>query len=150
MKPCKCSDYEIKRYLGKLSAPLLDRIDIFTSVNPLSYKQIKSTKKNESSEEIRKRVEACREIQRKRFSKDTINCNSEMKEKHIKKYCKIDEKCSEVLEIAFNKFHISTRVYSRILKVSRTIADLDNSENIEEKHVMEALQYRRFINNEII
>ncbi|WP_461612763.1 YifB family Mg chelatase-like AAA ATPase [Clostridium sp. Marseille-QA1073] len=150
IKPCKCSDYEIKRYLGKLSAPLLDRIDIFTPVNPLSYKQIRSTTKNESSAEIRERVEACREVQRKRFNKDNINCNSEMKEKHIKKYCKIDENCNEVLERAFNKFHISTRVYSRILKVSRTIADLDNSENIEEKHVMEALQYRRFINNEII
>ncbi|MBS5822789.1 MAG: YifB family Mg chelatase-like AAA ATPase [Clostridium argentinense] len=150
IKPCKCSDYEIKKYLGKLSAPLLDRIDIFTSVNPLSYKEIRSTTKNESSSEIRKRVEICREIQRKRFSEDNINCNSEMKEKHIKKYCKIDENCSEVLEKVFNKFHISTRVYSRILKVSRTIADLDSSENIEEKHVIEALQYRKFINNEII
>ncbi|GAA0114344.1 YifB family Mg chelatase-like AAA ATPase [Clostridium senegalense] len=150
IKPCRCSDYEIKRYIGKLSGPLLDRIDIFTQVNPLSYGEINCNIKKESSKEIRERVENARTIQIKRFKDENIKNNSEMKQKHIKKYCEIDNKTSKILELAFNKFHLSTRVYSRILKVSRTIADIEGKENIEEKHIIEALNYRKFINSEII
>ncbi|WP_034438729.1 YifB family Mg chelatase-like AAA ATPase [Clostridium ihumii] len=150
IKPCRCSDYEIKRYIGKLSGPLLDRIDIFTYVNPLSYGEINSNIKKESSSEIRKRVENAREIQSKRFENEKIRCNAEMSQKHIKEYCAIDNKTSKVLELAFEKFHLSTRGYSRILKVARTIADIESSEKIEEHHIIEALNYRKFINNEII
>ncbi|GAA0124262.1 YifB family Mg chelatase-like AAA ATPase [Clostridium sp. CTA-19] len=150
IKPCRCSDYEIKRYIGKLSGPLLDRIDIFTQVNPLSYGEINCNIKKESSKEIRERVENARTIQVERFKSENIKSNSEMKQKHIKKYCQIDNKTSKILELAFNKFHLSTRVYSRILKVSRTIADIEGKENIEEKHIIEALNYRKFINSEII
>lgn len=150
IKPCKCSDYEIKRYIGKLSGPLLDRIDIFTQVNPLSYNEINCNIKSESSKDIQKRVESARVMQLERFRNENINSNSEMKQKHIKKYCQIDSKGSKILELAFNKFHLSTRVYSRILKVSRTIADIENSDSINEKHIIEALNYRKFINSEII
>lgn len=150
IKECKCSEYEIKRYLAKLSGPLLDRIDIFTQVNPLSYKELSYKGKKEKSKDIRKRVEEARQIQLLRFKNEKIHCNSEMKEKHIKKFCSINENSNKVLEVAFNKFNLSTRGYSRILKVARTLADLEQCANIEENHIIEALQYRRFINNEII
>lgn len=149
-KPCTCSDYERKRYISKLSGPIMDRIDLFTFVNSLSYSEIQHKTKSESSFNIRKRVEKARKVQKDRFKNYSIHCNSEMDTKLIKKYCKLNKDCKNIMSKIYNKFNLSTRAYSRILKVSRTIADLDSSKHIEKKHLIEALQYRRFLNEEII
>jgi magnesium chelatase family protein len=150
VKRCKCTEYEIKRYLGRISGPLLDRVDIFSSVNPISYDEINGESIGESSLEIKKRVEKAREIQKERFKEDNINCNSQMKEKHLKKYCILNEKSNKILKIAYDKLSLSTRAYSRILKVARTIADLSGKVNIDEKDLIEALQYRKFIDENAI
>lgn len=149
-KPCTCSDYERKRYISKLSGPIMDRIDLFTFVNSLSYNDIQYKTKSESSSSIRKRVEKARRIQKDRFKNYNIYCNSEMNTKLIKRYCKLNKECKSIMSNIYSKFKLSTRAYSRILKVSRTIADLDNSKYIEKKHLIEALQYRKFLNEEII
>ncbi|MBU3098837.1 MULTISPECIES: YifB family Mg chelatase-like AAA ATPase [Clostridium] len=149
-RQCSCSEYERRRYLSKLSGPLLDRIDIFTAVNFLPYNKIISKKSSEKSSIIKKRVIEARNIQEKRFSTEEIHCNAEMNQKLIKKYCHIDKKASEILELMYNKFALSTRAYSRIIKVARTIADLDGSENILDKHIIEAVQYRKFIDEQIV
>lgn len=150
VKKCKCSDYEVKRYISRLSGPILDRIDIFSPVNPISYKEINENLHTETSEHIKQRVKRVRELQEERFKEEGIICNSQMREKHLKKYCKLNEKSHKVLELAFNKFSLSTRAYSRILKVARTIADLSEKVNIDEKDIIEALQYRKFIDENII
>ena len=149
-KECTCSEYERRRYLSKLSAPLLDRIDIFTAVNFLPYSKIVSGKNSEKSDLIKKRVEAAREIQLKRFSTEKIKCNAEMSQKLIKKYCNLGTKANKIMELMYKRFNLSTRAYSRILKVARTIADLDKSENILDKHIIEAMQYRKFIDEKIV
>lgn len=150
-KQCTCTDYDRKKYLSKLSGPLLDRVDIFTFVNDIKYDDLTSNKfENESSELIRKRVNIARMIQKKRFRKCNFYCNSDMKSEDIKKYCKLDAKTSSILEFVYNKYHLSIRAYNKILKVSRTIADLDQKENIEKEHILEAIQYRNFLNENII
>ena len=149
-KRCSCSDYERRRYLSKLSGPLLDRIDMFTAVNLLPYNKIADGKNSEKSSVIKKRVELARDIQAKRFRSDGIHCNAEMSQKLIKKYCHLDKDTSKIMELMYNKFNLSTRAYSRILKVARTIADLDECENILDKHIIEALQYRKFIDERIV
>ena len=149
-KQCSCSDYERRRYLSKLSGPLLDRIDIFTAVNFLPYNKIVNGTNSEKSVVIKKRVEVARNIQEKRFREDKIHCNAEMSQKLIKKYCHLDNSVSEIMELMYDKFNLSTRAYSRILKVARTIADLDGSENILDQHIIEAMQYRKFIDERIV
>ncbi|MBZ9635826.1 YifB family Mg chelatase-like AAA ATPase [Clostridium sp. FP1] len=149
-KQCSCSDYERRRYLSKLSGPLLDRIDIFTAVNLLPYNKIAGVANSEKSVIIKKRVEAARKIQEKRFSQDIIHCNAEMSQKLIKKYCHLDNSVSKIMELMYDKFNLSSRAYSRILKVARTIADLDSSKNILDIHIIEAMQYRKFIDERII
>ncbi len=147
---CKCTDYEINRYLSRLSGPLLDRIDIFTSVNSISYETMTSNKKEETSEIIRSRILRAREIQRHRYMGEGIRCNSNMLAKHIKKYCSLKEGSNRILEYAYNKYGLSTRVYNRILKVARTIADLDGNDFIEENHIIEALEYRKYIGQDTV
>lgn len=149
-KQCVCSEYERKRYMHKLSGPMLDRIDIFTFVKSLSYEELKNKPKGESSETIRNRIQKCRKIQQNRFKNENIFCNSQMNSKLIRKYCKLDNESSKIIEKIYNKYALSTRAYTRILKVARTIADLDESESIKEIHIIEALQYRKFLNKEII
>ena len=149
-KQCSCSEYDRRRYLSKLSNPLLDRIDIFTAVNSLPYSKIANGKHSEKSKVIKRRVEIARDIQEKRFSTEEINCNSEMNQKLIRKYCNLDKSANRIMELMYNKFNLSTRAYSRILKVARTIADLDESENILDKHIIEAMQYRKFIDERIV
>jgi len=124
---------------------LLDRIDIFSAVNPVSYNDITKKGFSESSTEIKKRVKKARDIQCERFKAENISCNSEMREKHLSKFCKLNEKSSNILEIAYKKHSLSTRAYSRILKVARTIADLSGKINIDEMDIIEALQYRKFV-----
>jgi magnesium chelatase family protein len=147
---CKCSDSEIKRYLSRLSGPLLDRIDIFTPVNSIAYEAINSTKREEKSDTMAIRIERAREIQRDRFKDDDIKYNSSMSSGHIKKYCKLKVESNRVLEYTYKKYGLSTRVYNKILKVARTIADLDGNKSIEENHIIEALQYRKYIMEDII
>lgn len=128
--------------MGKLSGPLLDRIDICTEVSPVKYQKLDSNEKIETSEEIKKRVDKARKIQLERYKDKNIFSNSELTPKLIEEYCKLDSKGKQILENAFNKLKLSARAYGRILKVARTIADLDESENIEVKHIAEAIQYR--------
>ncbi|MEA4827557.1 MAG: YifB family Mg chelatase-like AAA ATPase [Clostridium sp.] len=150
IKECICNEYERRIYLNKLSKPILDRIDIFSYVNPISYKELKSEAISEKSEDIRKRVEIARKLQSLRYIKEGIYCNAQMNEKLIKKYCKLDNKTNSIIEKIYNKFNLSTRSYSRILKVSRTIADLKNREKIEQDDLIEALQYRKFLDQDVI
>lgn len=139
---CRCSHYQISNYKKRLSGPLLDRIDIHVFVPRLSKEDLTGDYDNESSIDIRKRVEKARAVQRKRFLKAQISCNAYMNTKHISKYCKLDEDVKKILEMAIEKMGISGRGYYRILKVSRTIADLDKSKEIKINHVSEAIQYR--------
>lgn len=128
--------------MGKISGPLLDRIDICVEVSPVKYEKLDNDEKIETSEEIKARVNRARQIQLDRYRKMGIYSNSELTPKLIDKYCKLDEKGKQILENAFNKLKLSARAYGRILKVARTIADLDGTENIDVKHIAEAIQYR--------
>ncbi len=139
---CRCTASQIHRYLGKLSGPLLDRIDIHIEVDNVSYDDIHSEAYSEASSEVRKRVNKAREIQHKRLMGGGKRCNAQMSSADIKKYCKLERDSAELLKASFEKFNLSARAYNRILKVARTIADLDGSENINYMHVSEALQYR--------
>ena len=141
-KECSCSNQAINKYLGKISGPLLDRIDIQVEVSCVKYKNLNSNTQEETSEQIRKRVEETRKIQLERYKECGIYSNSELTPKLIEKYCKLDEKSKIILEKAFNKLGLSARAYARILKVARTIADMDKSENIQSNHLLEAIQYR--------
>lgn len=149
-KPCSCSDYERKRYITKLSGPLLDRIDIFCFVNSLKFKDITKFNKSESSKYIRKRVEAARELQKFRFKNTTIYSNSQMNLKLISEHCKLDNNSSKLLEKIYDKFHLSNRAYGRILKIARTISDLNCNEVISYSDIIEAINYRKFLNEDII
>lgn len=140
---CKCTPNEIKRYQNKISGPLLDRIDLHVEVNSVNKdKYFDDDTEIESSKKIRERVNKAREIQLKRYSKTGIFFNSQLNNKMIKKYCKIDNKSKEFLNEAFDKFSLSARAYNKILKIARTIADLEGSEDIRFEHIAEALQYR--------
>lgn len=139
---CNCSDRAIQRYLGKVSEPIFDRIDIQVEVNNIKFDNLVSEHEEESSETIRKRVCKAREIQLCRYKKEQIFSNSELTPQLMEKYCKIDKKCELLIEKYFNKLGLSARAYGRILKVSRTIADMEDCENIKEHHILEAIQYR--------
>ena len=132
----------ITRYRSRVSGPLLDRIDIHIDVPAVPYKELSNEYSGEKSDAIRKRVIEAREIQLSRFKEDKIYANGQMKTRHIKKYCKLSEDAHSLLDTAMQRLGLSARAYSRILKVSRTIADLDNSENIKGHHIAEAIQYR--------
>lgn len=141
-KDCTCSATAISKYMGKISGPLLDRIDICIEVSPVKYQKLNSDEKIETSEEIKKRVDKARKIQLERYKNVKILSNSVLTPKLIEKYCKLDKEGKRILENAFNKLKLSARAYGRILKVARTIADLDESENIKVNHIAEAIQYR--------
>lgn len=142
VKECTCSLGQIKKYLSRLSGPLLDRIDINIEVDSLQYKDLKSDELAESSSTVKARVNKARKIQSQRFEGTKIFCNAQMTAPLIKKYCKIDEKSQQLLENCFVKFNLSARAYNRILKVARTIADLAGEENISSVHIAESIQYR--------
>lgn len=142
-KHCTCTEYQINRYRAKLSGPLLDRIDIQIDVPRLTTDELLNTNTEaESSVDIRKRVINARKIQKERYKEAGILTNSQLTADMVKKYCKIDESSKEVLKLAVTKYQLSGRRYDRVLKLSRTIADLDNSEIITTKHITQALQYR--------
>lgn len=141
-RECKCSAYEIHRYLSKISGPLLDRIDIQIEVKRPMIEKIKTKNKSETSEEIRKRVNCARKIQNERYKGLRIYSNSELTSKLITKFCHLDANSEQLLQNAFKKLKLTIRAYERILKVARTIADLEQKENIELPHIAEAIQYR--------
>ena len=144
-KQCTCSEFQINRYQARLSGPLLDRIDLQIEVPRLTSEElINIDAVAESSADIRKRVVNARKIQAERYKNDGILTNSELTSKLIKKYCQIDKASVELLKVAAVKYQFSGRRYDRVLKLARTIADLDSFENIQQTHLMQALQYRMF------
>lgn len=143
---CTCSQRDIDRYLGKISNPLLDRIDIHIEVSPVKYKDLKGDNKEEKSSSIRERVEQARNIQYNRFKGENTFSNSQMLNKDIKKHCKLEPSSEEIMKHAFNKYKFTGRTYNKLLKLSRTIADLDNKDTIQDKHILEAIRYRTLDN----
>lgn len=141
-KDCTCKRGEVTRYLNRISGPLLDRIDIHIEVLPVSYDKLSKKGSYEGSAEIRKRVCEAREIQAKRFAKSKTYSNTMMTSKQIEKYCVLDQQCENMIKLVMEKLGFSARAYTRILKLSRTIADLDKSESIQIQHLTEAIQYR--------
>ena len=141
-KKCRCRPEQVKRYINRISGPLLDRIDIHIEVGPVNYQQLEQSRKAETSQEIRKRVNQARKIQIERYQEYPIFSNSELTPKLIEEFCVLDSKSKQILEAAFHRLGLSARAYNRILKVARTIADLDACEKIQEKHLAEAIQYR--------
>jgi magnesium chelatase family protein len=153
MNPCSCGNYpdrnkcncslnQVKKYLGKISRPLLERIDICVETLSVNFKDLEKKKSEESSKEIKKRVMLARNIQMERYKNEDFYFNSQLSPRKINQYCKLGNKEQDLLEKAYQKMNLSARAYHRILKVSRTIADLDNSENITAKHLSEAICYR--------
>lgn len=139
---CKCTAQQIRNYLGKLSGPLLDRIDIQIEVDNISYGDFSDKTALETSETIKKRTNQTRAIQLNRFKGTNVKSNSQMTNRQIKEYCKINGASEQLLERAFKKLNLSARATTRILKVARTIADMEKSENIQQNHIAEAIQYR--------
>ena len=138
---CNCSPRQIGRYTGKISQPILDRIDMMIEVFPVEYEKIKKKEISENSESIRKQVEQARKIQEKRFRNKPIHLNSEMGKREVEEFCVFYEDAEEILHQLFQKNEFSTRRYYRILKLARTIADLEGSKKIKKYHLTEAYSY---------
>lgn len=144
IRECKCTPQQIQHYNGKVSGPLLDRIDIHLEVAAVPFKDISDERQGESSLAIKKRVDSCRRIQEKRYGDlQNIHCNAQIGPAEIEKYCKVDATAMRLLQRSVEKLGLSARGYHRILKIARTIADMDNKELLELSHVAEAVQYRR-------
>ena len=141
IKNCICSPTSIKRYLSKLSGPLLDRIDINVNIQPLEYRNFKENEKIETSKQIKERVEKAIKMQRERYANMDILYNSELTPKLIERYCKLDNVGNKIMEKAFINYGLTARTYTRILKVARTIADLEGNMKITAKNIAEAIQY---------
>jgi magnesium chelatase family protein len=141
-KHCTCSPHQIMKYQKKVSGPLLDRIDIHIEVPRLKYEKIASEKQSESSKMVKLRVQKARDTQQKRFTNLRLKTNSEIGSKYIKEFCLLDTDAEKLIGQAVNQMKLSGRVFHRLLKVARTIADLEQSEKIKEGHIAEALQYR--------
>ena len=140
---CRCTDQEIRRYMSRISGPIMDRIDLCVTASALSLKDLNDESlKGESSADMRKRIEKAREMQKKRFAGTNLNFNSDICAKDIKKYCVLEEEAKKYMEIAFERLKLSARGYHKILKVARTIADLEGGEKIGKKHLTEAIGYR--------
>ena len=139
---CRCSPGEVERYLGKLSGPLLDRIDLYAEVPPLDFEELSGRPQAESSADIKKRVDAARAIQAARFGPDGPECNAHMGPAELADFCALDAGCKAMMKGAFDRMGLTARSYDRILRVARTIADLDGAEQIAVEHLAEAIQYR--------
>lgn len=141
-RECRCTPPQVQRYISKISGPLLDRIDIHINVPAVKVSELAAQDSGETSEQIRARVVNVRKLQQQRFSGEHVFCNAQMPPRLIRKYCQLDAQSQQLLERAMMKLGLSARAYDRILKVSRTIADLEGMEQIVEKHISEAVQYR--------
>lgn len=141
-RECRCSPTQIHKYLSKISGPIMDRIDIHVEVDNISYGELNNQQKEENSASIKKRVDKAREIQLERFKSSKTFSNSKMSVPQTKKYCVLSKDCQELMEQAFTNLKLSARAHDRILKVARTIADLEGKENIEPQHIAEAISYR--------
>jgi magnesium chelatase family protein len=141
-KECTCTREQVNKYIGKLSGPLLDRIDIHIEVQSVPFDKLSSDRPEESSKTIKERVDKARKIQNERYKDDKILSNSELTPELIKKYCKLNDECLKLLKQAFDKLELSARAHDKIIKLARTISDLDNSQDILPKHIAEAIQYR--------
>ncbi len=143
-RPCTCTNDAAQRYLNRVSGPLIDRLDIHIDVPPVDFENLSGTSKAESSAEIKKRVEKARAIQHKRFEGTKITCNAKMDAKNTRKFCQMTDNAMLILKTAFERLSLSARAYDKVLRIARTIADLDNCEIIETHHITEAIQYRSF------
>ena len=141
-KPCKCTRYQIERYLGRISGPVLDRIDIHVEMTDVDYDDITSKQLGESSAAVRERVTRAREIQNRRYIDDGIIMNSQLSSKLVKKHCILEDDAEQLVKLSFTRLNLSARAYNRILKVARTISDLAGDERITRAAIAEALQYR--------
>ncbi|MDE6534938.1 MAG: YifB family Mg chelatase-like AAA ATPase [Muribaculaceae bacterium] len=142
-KHCNCLPGQVNRYLNRISGPLMDRIDMQVEILPVPFDDLSQASTGETSQAIRQRVIAAREIQTRRYAEDkSIYCNAQMQPKHIAKYSALDSECSKILRDAMTRLDMSARAYDRILRVARTIADLDGAENIGPHHIREAISYR--------
>ncbi|MDD6396196.1 MAG: YifB family Mg chelatase-like AAA ATPase [Firmicutes bacterium] len=146
-KQCTCSKGAVAKYLGKISGPLLDRMDIHAEVPPVDYSELSQSAPSESSAEIRKRVNAARKLQQARFEGTGIACNARITPSLLHKVCPMTDEASRLLQMAFDRLKLSGRAYDRIMKVARTVADLDNSETIDSVHISEAVQFRTLDRN---
>ena len=142
LKECTCSFNEIRRYLNKISSPILDRIDIHIEIKPVKYEDLKDDTKSKSSAELKSEVVRARLIQEERYKNEKISTNSELNTNQMKKYIKLSEDVEKIAKMAFNKYNFSVRSFNKIIKMSRTIADLEGSKEIESKHLLEAIRYR--------
>ena len=141
-RECSCSQTQIMRYMGKISGPLLDRIDLHIEVPAVKYEELEAKEAGESSEDIKKRVNAARQIQLDRYKSRGIYSNSQLTPDLMEAHCRLDSSGSELLRQAFDALGLSARAHSRILKVARTIADLAGENDIKAEHIAEAIQYR--------
>ena len=141
-RECTCTPPLIQRYVSKISGPLLDRIDIHIDMPAVKYRELRNDSGGEASETIRRRVMSARQRQLRRYAGEKIYCNAQMSPRQIRKYCEISAECERLLETAMSRLGLSARAHDRILKVGRTIADLEASEQIQTAHVSEAIQYR--------
>jgi magnesium chelatase family protein len=142
IQECRCTPLQIQRYLSRISGPLLDRIDIHIEIDAVSYQQLEQSSGEEDSATVRSRVNKARDIQLGRYEKEGIFFNSQLRSGMIHRYCMIDTEAKELMRTAFSRLKLSARAYNRILKVARTIADLDGNPNILSTHIAEAIQYR--------
>lgn len=142
-KECKCRSYEVNRYLNKMSGPLLDRFDMFIEVNSIPYDEFNSNKIEEKSIDIKKRVDKARNIQKNRFKYENIEFNNEIKSSKIDLYCVLTNEANNILKTIFNKYNLGNRSYIKLIKMARTIADLDEKEFIEQNHILEAFSFRK-------
>lgn len=142
LKECTCSENEIRRYLSKLSSPILDRIDIHIEIKPVKFEELKDNIKTKSSKQMKEEVQRARKIQEERYKCEKVTTNGSLTTRLLKKYIKFDKELEKIGKMAFDKYKFSVRSYNKIMKMSRTIADLENSEKILPKHLLEAIRYR--------
>ena len=141
-RQCVCPPQKVRRYLNRVSGPMLDRIDLHVEVPPVNYGELSQNGREESSAEIRQRVNRARSLQTERYEGTGITCNARLTPALTKKFCRLNDEASKYLKLSFERLGMSARAYDRVLKVARTVADLDGSEIIKKKHIFSAISFR--------